>query len=332
MSILYNILGKPGRDNALYIKINSGKRFYRLLFDCGESVLASLDQSEIKSIDYIFFSHCHIDHVAGFDYLFRRIYDREKPVVIYGPPGITKIIFNRLNGFTWNLVSDLKGEWIINEFENGEVKTSVIKASDSFSKISSSASAKRDEFILLTQDFGIKMFFLNHSISSAGYLIKEKETYNIDKDLLAQLGITAGEWLQKVKDENSDINEIIYTGGRSYSVLYLKELLLRKKEGDSLAYMTDFVFDGQAEEAVKIIKNCDTIVCESQYLEDEKHLAEQNFHITGSQAGKIAADAEADKLILFHVSDRYRGDDFLAMLDEARVVFPKTYYPPEWKI
>src|SRR4030042_1377687 len=115
MSIIYNILGKPGRDNALFVRINSGKRFYRMLFDCGESTLNNLDQGEIKAIDYIFFSHCHIDHIAGFDYLFRRIYDREKPVYIFGPAGITNIIFNRLNGFTWNLVEGLHGEWIIHE-------------------------------------------------------------------------------------------------------------------------------------------------------------------------------------------------------------------------
>jgi ribonuclease Z len=332
MSISYHVLGKPGRDNALYVKINSGKHFYRLLFDCGENVLINMDQSDIKQIDFVFFSHCHIDHIAGFDYLFRRIYDRDKPVVVYGPPGITQIIFNRLNGFTWNLGTGSVGEWIINEIGSKEIKVSVIKASDAFSKISSIELHPAVDCVLSNNDFEVKSFFLNHLIPSAGYLIKEKETYNVDKEKLAQLGITPGEWLQKVKEESSDNDEIIYTGGRSYSVLYLKELLLRIKEGDSLAYMTDFIFDDGVVKALEVIKNCNTLICESQYIDDDMHLAGQNYHLTSRQAAGIALKAQVDKLIIFHISDRYRGDDFLTMLEEAREIFPKSYYPAEWKI
>jgi ribonuclease Z len=332
MSIAYHVLGKPGRDNALYLKINSGKRFYRLLFDCGENVLLNMDQSDIKQLDYIFFSHCHIDHIAGFDYLFRRIFDRDRPVDVYGPEGIIKIIHNRLNGYTWNLGTGSTGEWIIHETGSTKVKTAVIKASDAFANIEYKEELPADGTILSNNDFEVTAFFLNHRIPSAAYLVKEKETHNVDKTKLAQLGITPGEWLQKVKDENSDQDEIIYTGGRSYSVLYLKELLLMKKQGDSVCYMTDFIFDESARSAVNLIKNCGTIICESQYLDDDSYLAEQNYHLTSRQAASIAAEAGAEKLIIFHISDRYRGDDFLTILEEARVIFPDTYYPAEWNI
>jgi ribonuclease Z len=332
MSINYSVLGKPGKDNALFVRVNSGKRFYRMLFDCGESVLSTVEQGDIKTLDYIFFSHCHIDHIAGFDYLFRRIFDREKPVIVYGPPGITKIIFNRLNGYTWNLIGDSPGEWIINEINKNEIKVSVIKASDSFGKIIPGETIPVGEAILSNHDFDIIPFFLNHGIPSIGYLIKEKESYNVDKESLASLGITPGEWLQKVKDEHSDNDEVIYTGGRSYSVLYLKELLLRKKDGESLAYMTDFLLDAEAENSLKVLKNCNSIICESQYLDDDFELAQQNYHLTSRQAAVIAKKMNAGKLVLFHISDRYKGDDFLTILEEAREVFPLTYYPAEWKI
>jgi ribonuclease Z len=332
MSISYSVLGKPGKDNALFVKVNSGKRFTRLLFDAGESVLNTVDQGDIKSIDYIFFSHCHIDHIAGFDYLFRRIFDREKPINVFGPHGITSVILHRLNGYTWNLISGTPGEWIIHELQGDKTLISVIRAADSFSKVSSTEVRHGGNIVLSNNDFEVKVFFLNHSIPSAGYVLKEKETYNVDKNRLAQLGITPGEWLQKVKDDNSDMDEVIYTGGRSYSVLYLKELLLRKKEGDSVVYMTDFLFDQAVEDSLKLISNCNTIVCESQYLDEDKQLAEQNFHITSRQAAMIAARSKAEKLILFHISDRYRGDDFLTLLEEARELFPKTYYPSEWNI
>jgi ribonuclease Z len=332
MSISYHVLGKPGRDNALYIKINSGKRIYRLLFDCGENVLLNMDQSDIKQLDYIFFSHCHIDHIAGFDYLFRRIFDREKPVIIYGPAGITQIIFNRLNGYTWNLGTGSTNEWIIHELDDYSIKVSVIKASEAYSGISSSEVLPAGVSLFSNNHFEVQAFFLNHGIPSAGYLIREKETYNVDKEKLAQLGITPGEWLQRVKEESSDNDEIIYTGGRSYSVLYLKELLLRRKEGDSVAYMTDFVLDKDVENAIRIIKNCSTLICESQYVDEDVHLADQNYHLTSRQAARIASKAGVDKLIIFHISDRYKGDEFLTLLEEAREEFPGSYYPSEWNI
>jgi ribonuclease Z len=332
VSISYHVLGKPGRDNALYVKINSGKHFYRLLFDCGENVLLNIDQSEIKQLDYIFFSHCHIDHIAGFDYLFRRIYDREKSIVIYGPPGITQIIFNRLNGYTWNLGPGSSGNWVVKEIEDGTIKTSVIKSSESFSKINQLDILPTGKEILSNNDFEVKSFFLNHRIHSVGYMVKEKEIFNVDKEKLSQLGITAGEWLQRVKDDNSDRDEIIYTGGRSYSVLYLRDLLLRKREGDSIAYLTDFIFNDGLKVITETLYKCNTIVCESQYLDEDRHLAEQNFHLTSRQAGVIASRSGADKLILFHISERYRGDDFLTLLEDAREEFPNTFYPAEWNI
>ena len=76
MSISFRILGKPGWDNGLMVCINSGTKLYRLLFDCGENILRDLNFHEVKSIDYLFLSHLHIDHIAGFDYFFRRNYDR----------------------------------------------------------------------------------------------------------------------------------------------------------------------------------------------------------------------------------------------------------------
>jgi ribonuclease Z len=331
MSISYHVLGKPGRDNALFVKINSGKRFYRLLFDCGENIFSNIDQSDIKQIDYIFFSHFHIDHIAGFDYLFRRIFDRERPLFLFGPAGITQIIHNRLNGYTWNLGTGSTGEWIIHEYDKSNIKISSIKASENFSRITLLETKSFSEDILTTSDFDVSTFFLNHRIDSAAYLIREKELFNIDKHNLDKLGITPGEWLQKVKDETSDPDEIIYTGGRSYSVLYLKELLLRKKEGDSLAYMTDFISDENSFNAVNKIKHVNTLVCEAQYMDDDHKLAAQNYHVTSRQAASIAKNASAEKLILFHISDRYRGDEFLSLLEEARDIFPDSYYPAEWK-
>lgn len=51
MSIHHNILGKPGRDNVLYLKIDSGQSNTNLLFDCGDDCLNELSIKDIQNID-----------------------------------------------------------------------------------------------------------------------------------------------------------------------------------------------------------------------------------------------------------------------------------------
>jgi hypothetical protein len=42
MSISHQVLGQPGRDNALFVEINTGQSIHRLQFDCGEACLRDL--------------------------------------------------------------------------------------------------------------------------------------------------------------------------------------------------------------------------------------------------------------------------------------------------
>lgn len=78
MSLTYEVLGAPGRDNALLVTIDSGQRITRLLFDCGANCLGGLPVSHIRAVDALFFSHLHMDHVAGFDDFFRDRYTPEE--------------------------------------------------------------------------------------------------------------------------------------------------------------------------------------------------------------------------------------------------------------
>jgi ribonuclease Z len=64
MSISFEILGAPGRDNALFVRIDSGQSIERLLFDCGDGCLNSVPFSEIQAIDHLLFSHLHMDQLA----------------------------------------------------------------------------------------------------------------------------------------------------------------------------------------------------------------------------------------------------------------------------
>src|SRR5262249_32710114 len=124
VSIQHQVLGEPGRDNALLARIWSGQATHRLLFDCGEGCLSALSVAEIRAIDALFFSHLHIDHVAGFDAFLRLNFARpEAPVLIYGPAGTTRAIHHRLRGVTWNLIAGQPGEFHITDVEPDRIIT-----------------------------------------------------------------------------------------------------------------------------------------------------------------------------------------------------------------
>jgi ribonuclease BN (tRNA processing enzyme) len=123
VAIHHQVLGQPGRDNALFVEINTGQSIHNFVFDCGEACLRDLSVAQIQAIDGLFFSHFHIDHVAGFDSFLRSNYDRGVgPVRVWGPAGATEIIHHRLQGITWNLAM-LQGCTTIvceNNFRNAE--------------------------------------------------------------------------------------------------------------------------------------------------------------------------------------------------------------------
>ena len=49
MAIKFEVLGNPGRDNAVYAQVDSGQAVTRLLFDCGYGCLDSM-KSRISSL------------------------------------------------------------------------------------------------------------------------------------------------------------------------------------------------------------------------------------------------------------------------------------------
>jgi ribonuclease Z len=334
MSISFQVLGKPGWDNGLFVKINSGTKVYRLLFDCGENILKDLSLREVQSIDYLFLSHLHIDHIAGFDYFFRRNYDRDKkPVYIYGPEDTVKLIHNRMRGFKWNLVKGVPGLWYVTETDEKKLYSFLFKTSEGYSVKHKVNEDYSGGVLIDNPDFSVKVTFLNHIIPSAAYLVKEKSSLNISKEVLAESGLKPGPWLEKVRDLSLNPAKEILIDGRFYKLKSLRERLLKKKTGESISYLSDFIYEKKSVDGLKkVFKGCDVMICESQYLSAEKELAKKNYHLTAGQAAGIAKAVNTKRLILFHISDRYRVKDYPSIIEEAREIFPETYLPDEWNI
>ena len=130
MPLTFQVLGAPGRDNALFVKVDTGQAQTRFLFDCGDGCPHQVGPSELREVDHLCFSHLHMDHVSGFDLFFRVNFDRTaKANRIWVPHGSREIIQHRLRGFMWNLVDEKQeGEWSVHEIAPDTVRTATFLA------------------------------------------------------------------------------------------------------------------------------------------------------------------------------------------------------------
>lgn len=333
MSIAFEILGLPGRDNALFVRIDSGQSVERLLFDCGDGCLSSVPYSEIQAIDHLLFSHLHMDHVGGFDYFFRCVFNREsKPNQIWGPPDTGQILKHRFQGFLWNLHAEMIGTWRVTDIQPDELLTSRYELSEAFAVTHAEGSSTRRAVLIDRPNFVVEAYTMNHRTPTIAYVVREKDRSNIDTKRLAAMGLRPGAWMKSLKEDASS-TESVMIDGVAHSVAALRESLVVQSKGDSIAYLTDFLLDEEtiAELAVHL-KGCKTIVCEGQYRHADLELAQKNFHMTTVLSAELAKQAEVERLVLFHLSDRYQSHEWIEMLEEARQRFPNTAYPPNWQL
>ena len=325
--INHSVLGVPGDDNALFVKVESGQETYRLLFDCGDC-LRFAATTDLRATLHLFFSHLHMDHISGFDGFFRLNFNRKEPVYVWGPPETGRIIHHRTQGFMWNYKGQ-KGTWLVSDVHPKEVEQIRLATRDGFECVQGTTSWPFDGRVLETEHFTVEAIHLDHHTPSMGYLVREKPRLNLDKAKLKASGLPSGPWLQDLKEGR--LNEAAERGPAGVSPERLRAELLTETPGESVAYLTDFGMVGETEERLAdFLQGCTTLVCESHYRHEDVDLATQRYHLTSVQAAKLAVRSEVGELILIHVSDRYQAQGWGALLAEAREIFPNTRFPKGW--
>jgi len=334
MSIEYHVLGLPGRDNALFVRLHTGQATHRFLFDSGQGCVDTLGRAEIQAIDHLFFSHFHIDHISGFDAFFRTTYHRtSQPNVIWGPPEATEVLHARFRGFTWNLQEGMTVHWHIHAIHPDSIERSYADLADGFTQLHLNRTLPFEGTLLDEPAFSIEAVHLDHGIVSIGYVVREKPRVNVDTEALASLGLEPGPWLQIIKRPAAPHEPPLAMGGRIFDANDLRQRLLQETPGESIAYLSDLLMTDELRgRLAERMRGCTTLVCEATYRRDDTGLAERNFHLTSKQAAELARDAGVGHLVLIHLSDRYKPDEWLALLQEVREVFPAASYPEHWNI
>ncbi|MGI9602157.1 MAG: ribonuclease Z [Acidimicrobiales bacterium] len=150
---------------------------------------------------------------------------------------------------------------------------------------------------------------LDHTTKSIGWRLEEPEEVHLLPHRLAELGLSGPE-AGSIKSDGRIEHE-----GQVIELSEVSEV----RAGRSFAFVMDTRL---CDNAARLARGVDLLVCESTYLSSDAQRAHDNGHLTVAQAAQLAADAGVGQLVLSHFSERY--DDLEPFESEAGEIFPNV--------
>jgi ribonuclease Z len=167
----------------------------------------------------------------------------------------------------------------------------------------------RDGPVTDTPSFRLEARALSHSVPTFGYRLVEPDGRRMLPEKLAALGVI-GPDIGRLQRESR-----LVVGGRTVTLDQVSE----PRPGQRFAFIMD---TRVCDAAFALADRADLLVCESTFANAEAGLARDYGHLTAGQAGQIAAQAGARRLVLTHFSQRYESrDDDERLADEAAAAF-----------
>ncbi|OPY91846.1 MAG: Ribonuclease Z [Syntrophaceae bacterium PtaU1.Bin231] len=324
-----HLINDPFGDPGVYLEFQY--RRSALLFDLGD--LHSLPARKLLKVGHIFVSHTHMDHFVGFDHLLRLCLGRDRHVHLYGPAGFRRNVESRIASYTWNLVENTANDFTIfaTEVDADRRRTTGFRCRNAF-RPEQVAEADFNGVLLDERSFRVKAVQLDHRIPSLAFRFEEKSRINIMKNRLLDMGLPVGAWLTDFKEavtagapDDAPVpvirkERIRILEERSMRLGDLRERILKITPGRVVAYVTDAV-DSEANRRrmVEIARDADLLFIEAAFADEDAERAAEKFHLTARQAGSIAAAAGARRVVPFHFSPKYEGDEerLLGELNDA---------------
>jgi ribonuclease Z len=267
------------------------------LFDCGEGTQHQFMKASFKlsKLDKIFITHLHGDHIFGLPGLLtsRAHQGVKAPLMIFGPQGIKSYIEHSL------FISQSRLEY----------KLDIIEL-DSAQHSNGIVSIYEDD------NYRIYTALLEHRIESFGYRVEEKDKPGkLAHKKLAELGIPSGPAYGQLKQ---GIDVTLPDGIQLRAADFIGSLV----RGRIVAIMGD---TRACEHTLLLSHHADVLVHEATFARDLQQLAQDYHHSTTYDAAHAALQAEANALIITHISSRYQEDSEQILVQEAQELFKNSY-------
>jgi len=244
-----------------------------ILFDCGEGTQRQLKLASIKltKVTKIFISHWHGDHTLGI-------------------PGLMQSLASEDYSKTLQIYGP-KGT-----ADKLKMLDKIYPSNDTFEyKVHEISSGT----IVNDETYSIHAKPIEHNTPCFGYSFIEKDRRRMKISKLKELRIPEGPLLGKLQKGKSvkHNNKTINPDDVTFIV-----------KGKKVTYISDTKL---CKNAIDLAKDSDLLIAESTYALNEKEKAANYNHMTSSDAARIAADSSSKRLILTHISQRYKDTDQL---------------------
>lgn len=260
---------------------------YRFLVDCGEGTQRQILQSGIgfKRLTRILLTHGHLDHILGLGGLmstFLRWEAIDELEVFGGRPALDRV-HDLLHGVV------LRGRQPPMPLHLREIKPGTFFEADGFT---------------------VSAFAVTHrGPGCLGYSFETAPRRPFLAEQADRLGVPFG------PERGRLVNGVSIQLGDGRTI-EPDDVLGPLQKGVKLVVVGDA---GRTDDILEACRDADLLVIEATYLDSEAEMAHQFSHLTARQAAELAAQAGAKRLVLTHISRRYREKDVLA---EAQAVFP----------
>ena len=255
------------------------------LFDCGEGTQLQMSKAKISptKINNIFITHFHGDHILGLPGIIQSMAFRGRKNSLHiFGPKGLVEMVNIIRNFGY---FSLTFEIYMHEIDDG--------------------------IILEEENYRISCSKMNHTVLNFAYSIYEKRRPKFIREKAIALGINPGPDFGKLQQGIS-----VKVGD---AVIQPEQVLGEERKGRKIIYSGDTT---PSEQMVEFAEDADLLIHESTFEGIYGDKAYEMGHSTSVQAAEIAKKANVKRLILTHVSTRYKKSDILET--EAKEIFENS--------
>lgn len=271
MSIIF--LGTSGswptvKRNVSSIALKRGSEI--ILFDCGEGTQRQFQKSKLSymQISKVFITHFHGDHFLGLPGIIQtmQLNDRDKPLHIYGPKGIVKLVSQLLSLGYFKPAYRI----VAHEVKDGD--------------------------ILDFDEYFIHVLKVKHNVPALAYKLEEgMRPGKFNKSKALELGIPEGPLFSKLQKGKT----ITLKNGKKITP---DMVLGPPRKGRKIVISGD---TKPYEKLIDFSKDADVLIHDATFDSELEDVAVEYGHSTAFQAAEIAKKACVERLFLIHISPRY---------------------------
>jgi ribonuclease Z len=240
-----------------------------LLFDCGEGSQRQMVRYGTGfTVDAVFFTHFHADHYLGIIGFLRTLgmMGREQGLVLYGPSPAKRLLHQAIH--------------LGIEAHSFPVEIQELRDGDRVAR----------------KGYSVRAVGVDHRTSALGFVLEEDvRPGRFNPDQARALGVPEGPLFGKLQR-----GEAVTTA--SGAAVSPADVMGENRAGRKIVVSGD---TRPCPGLIAAANGADLLIHEATFSDDEQQRALETRHSTAREAGKVAREANARRLILTHLSSRH---------------------------